>query len=386
MSVKKDPKTRKWFFVVDVATPDGTRRQMKRRGFATKKAAEAAEAIIVAEQARGVFVRPSRVTVKSFLLDEWLPARRGAIKPSTAASYEQMIGSYVIPQVGGLELGKVDGATLNALYALLLADGRTGASGRRGGLAPKTVRNVAGMLHRAFADAVRWRKIAANPCDAADQPRRAEVELAVWTGEQMRAFLAVSADDRLAPMWRLLLTTGMRRGELLGLRWTDVDFASGRLTIRQTRGMVESRVEAGTPKTRAGSRTIAVDPVTVAALKAWKRQQAVERLAMGAGWQDLDGLIVLEPDGTAVHPQVLSRRFKAAARRVGLPVIRLHDTRHSYATAALAAGVPVKVLSQRLGHSDVGVTLRIYAHVMPGDDEAAAVQAAAVLENSVTTT
>ena len=177
----------------------------------------------------------------------------------------------------------------------------------------------------------------------------------------------------------MLLTCGMRRGELLGLHWRDVDLSAARLTIRQTRGMVESRVEAGTPKTRSGARTIALDPATVAALKAWKSQQAADRLLMGDGWQDRDGLVVTEADGTPVHPQVLSRRFKAAAKRAGLPVIRLHDTRHSYATAALAAGVPVKVLSQRLGHADVTVTLRIYAHVMPGDDEAAAAQAAAVL-------
>jgi integrase len=385
-TVKQDKARGSWYFVVDVPAPDGSRRQMRRRGFETKKAAAGALAALVTDMTRGTFVRPTKTDVRTFLVDDWLPAKRVTLKPSTAACYEQMLTSYVLPRLGGVELAKVDGGTLNALYADLLAHGRTGASGRSGGLSPKTVRNVHGILHRAFADAVRWKRLAVNPCDSADRPRWAEPEMQAWTAEQLRAFLAHVATDRHAGPWHLLVTTGMRRGELLGLRWSDVDLAAARLTIRHTLTMVGDRPEPGTPKTRAGGRTIALDAATTAALKAWKAVQAAERLAMGAGWQDADGLVVTDPDGTPVHPQVFSRRFKTHAERAGLPVIRLHDTRHSYATAALAAGVPVKVLSQRLGHADVGVTLKIYAHVMPGDDEAAAnTVAAAILGNSVTT-
>lgn len=376
----RDTKTGAYGFVVDVPRPDGRRGQMKRRGFRTIRLAEDERAKVLTQTNAGSFVRPTRTTVASYLRDEWLPARRASVKPSTASSYAGMIESYVVPHIGRVELAKVDGGTLNALYAVLLAEGRTGASGRRDGLSPKTVRNVHGMLHRAFADAVRWRRIAVNPSAAADQPRKPEVQLDVWSGEEMRAFLAATIDDRLAPVWRLLLTTGMRRGEVCGLRWHDVDLTAGRVSIRHTRGMVDSRVEAGTPKTRSGSRTIALDPVTVAALRAWRRAQTEERLVMGAGWLNVEDLLVTEADGSPVHPQVLSRRFKAAAQRAGVKVIRLHDTRHSYATAALAAGVPVKVLSQRLGHADITVTLRVYAHVLPGDDEVAAARVAALFD------
>ena len=131
--------------------------------------------------------------------------------------------------------------------------------------------------------------------------------------------------------------------------------------------------EIGTPKTRAGQRRVSLDPVTLAGLKAWKKAQAEERLLMGQGWQGAEhDLLVTEPDGTPIHPQVLSRRFKALAAGAKLPVIRLHDVRHSYATTSLAIGVRVEVLSKRLGHADIGVTLKVYAHVLPGDDEDAA--------------
>lgn len=206
--------------------------------------------------------------------------------------------------------------------------------------------------------------------------RKPTNELGVWTGEQMRRFVDHLAADRLVAVWRLLLTTGMRRGELLGTRWRDLHITAGRLTIRQTMTMVDGQPEQGTPKSTAGGRTISIDAGTMAALRQWKRQQAAERLAIGGAWRGDADLIVTETDGAPVHPQMFSRRFKAHAKACGLPAIRLHDTRHSYATVALAAGVPVKVLSQRLGHADIGVTLRIYAHVMPGDDEAAATLAA----------
>lgn len=380
-SVKRDD-SGKWYFIIDITRVNGQRSQMKRRGFATKKLASEAMAIVVADQSRGSFVRPKRGTVGTFLLEEWLPAKVSSLKPSTAATYRSFLSTYVTPHIGAMELSKVDAGTLNALYSLLLADGRTGQSGRKGGLAAKTVRNVHGMLHRAFADAVKWRRLSVNPCDAADQPRKNESEMMLWTGAQMRIFRDSVADDRLAGVWRLLLASGMRRGELLGIRWTDLDLTSGSLTIRQTMTMVGGVAERGTPKTRSGSRTIAIDAGTVAALRTWKKQQTSERLQLGTGWRGGADLVVTEPDGSAVHPEVFSRRFKAQAKAAGLPIIRFHDARHSYATAALKAGVPVKVLSQRLGHADVSVTLRIYAHVMPGDDEAAADLAAAAIFGS----
>ena len=325
-------------------------------------------------------MRPGRVTLERFLLDEWPPAKVSTLKPSTASGYAQTISAYIAPRIGALDLVKVDGGVLNAMYADLLANGRTGGCGRSGGLSAKTVRNVHGLLHKAFKDAVRWRRLTVNPCDAADQPRKNEPEMKVWTSEQLGRFIATTADDRLGDVWRLFSTTGMRRGEVLGLRWADVDLAGKRLTVRQVRTMTSSGVIVGTPKTKAGVRRMALDDGTVSALKRWKRAQSEERLVMGEGWQGAEhDLVVTEHDGSPLHPKALTRRFHSSTKRGGLPIIRLHDIRHSYATAALAAGVPVKVLSQRLGHADVSMTLRVYAHVLPGDDEAAAALVASVI-------
>jgi len=377
-TVKRDEDRGTWFFVVDVTAPDGRRRQLRRRGFPTKKAASAALAEVVADQHRGTFVRPSRTTVGAYLLDEWLPAVRSGLKPSTVDAYEQLARAYVVPHIGGLPLARLDGATLTALYGELLTSGRRGRSGAPGSpLAAKTVRNLHGMMHRSLADAVKWRKLATNPADSADQPRNATPEQQAWTGDQLRRFVEAASTDRCAALWRLLATTGMRRGELLGLRWQDVDLDTGTVTVRHTMTMVGGRPAVGTPKTAAGVRRVALDAGTTAALRSWRKQQNADRLLMGSGWQNTLGLISTEADGTPIHPQVMSRRFRAIVAAAGLPAIRFHDVRHTYATAALAAGVPVKVLSSRLGHADVSVTLRIYAHVLPGDDEAAAALVAA---------
>jgi integrase len=381
MTVKRDATRGTWSFVIDLPAVAGKRQQMYRRGYATKKEAQTAETQQLAEIARGTFVRPARVTVERYLVDEWLPAKVSTLKPSTAASYALMTNSYVVPFIGGAELSKVDGAMLNALYAKLLTEGRRGRSGQAGtGLSPKSVRNVHGMLHRAFKDAVRWRRVAVNPVDAADQPRRVSPEMSVWTAEQIRRFVDHAADDRFGAVWRLFALTGMRRGEVLGLRWSDVDLDASRLSIRQTVVEMSTGIVVGTPKSSAGVRTIALDPATVAALRRWRKVQLEERMLMGEGWQDGDDRVATEPDGSAVHPNTLSRRFKMMTKDAALPAIRLHDVRHSYATAALSSGVNVKVVSKRLGHADIAVTLRVYAHVLPGDDEAAASAVAAFID------
>jgi integrase len=356
----------------------GHQRQVKKGGFRTRRDAEQHVAEVVARHRSMPAAHVERITVERFILDEWLPAKESALKPSTFASYQNTVSAYVLPRLGALRLDQVSGSNLNKLYSDLLTEGRTGASGTRGGLAPKTVRNIAGLLHKVFNDAIRWGRVAVNPCAAADPPRRPDAELRTWTPEQLGAFLTTASDDRHAAAWFLLATTGMRRGEVLGLRWTDLDLRAARVTITQTLSMAGDQPVLGSPKTTTGRRTIALDPATVAVLRHWRKTQSAERLSVGAGWND-HGLVVTEPDGRWVHPQVLTRRFHALLRRTDLPGIRLHDVRHSYATAAIDAGVPVKVLSQRLGHADIAVTLRIYAHVLPGDDEVAAHAVAARL-------
>ncbi len=378
-SIRKDD-SGAWFFVIDIDGPDGKRRQVKRRGIATKKGAQAALTALNGDVQRGTFVAPLRSTLGQFLVDDWLPARSVSLRPSTVVCYEQLIRNYVLPTIGSTRLQLVDGAMLNRLYGELLATGRTGNRRNAGpGLSGKTVRNLHGVLTRAFRDGVRWGHVQHNPCDAADPPKGSSPEMKVWSSDQLRTFSQSVSTHRWSAVWSLMATTGMRRGEVLGLRWTDVDLEARTVRVQSTRIRYRSTIATSTPKTARGNRTIAVGPAIVAALRAWKRQQTSERLLIGEAWSDVDGLVVTNIDGSAPNPEAFSNLFADLARRAGLPVIRLHDLRHSYATAALAAGVPVKVVSQRVGHADVGVTLKGYAHVMPGDDEDAALRADSLL-------
>ena len=171
---------------------------------------------------------------------------------------------------------------------------------------------------------------------------------------------------------------GMRRGEILGLRWSDLDLGAGRVAVRRPRILVDYQVQVSEPKTAKGRRSLALDPVTVAALRAHRARQAEEKLAVGGRYHDSE-LVFTRPDGIAVHPERFSDWFRQRVRAAGLPRIRLHDVRHSYATAALAAGVPAKVVSERLGHANIAITMDTYSHVLPGLDEQAAGQVARLI-------
>jgi integrase len=253
----------------------------------------------------------------------------------------------------------------------LLSDGKRSNGG--GGLSPRTVRYVHTILHRASRDAVRWGRLARNPADAADPPEASantRATMTTWTAEQVRTFLRVEG-HRLHAAFLLLATTGMRRGEALGLRWSDVELATGRASIVQTVIVVNHTATIGSPKTDAGRRTVALDPGTVTALREHRKRQLAERMLMGEGFTD-HGLVFCRPDGGPLHSERFSRTFTEQTARVGLPRIRLHDLRHTWATLALSAGVHPRVAQERLGHATVEITLGIYSHVTDGlhDDDA----------------
>ena len=366
MAVKRDGIRGTWYYVIDVPATSGRRQQIRRHGFPTKKAAAMAEAEVVADVRHGRYLRPSRSTVGEYLVETWLPARRVNLRASTVLGYQKVIQRRIVPYIGDELLAALDAATLEHFYARLLAGG--GEGGRQ--LSAKTVANTAGVLSIALADAVRLKLVPHNVANDARLPRRRRPEMTAWTEAEAGAFLASVADDRLFPLWRLALATGLRRGELAGLRWRDVDLTEGRLTVASTR-VVADVVVTGEPKTRAGARVVSLDPETVTALAAWRRQQAEERLAVGPAWQD-HGLVFVDQVGVPPHPETMTRWWRESVARAGLPPIRLHDARHTAATMLLRAGVPVKVVAQRLGHADVAVTMRVYQHVTAQDDRSAA--------------
>jgi integrase len=367
-SVRKRGSTYTWYlFTPDPVT--GQRRQHSKGGYRTKKECEAALNDALAALRFGTFVESSKRTVASYLLDEWLPAMQPPrVRPSTWLSYQRNLERHVIPALGEIELQRLTPAHLTGFYRSLLTGGRLDG---RGGLSAKSVKNIHGALHPALKDAVRWGYVARNVADAADPPKVVTPEMQVWSPTQLRTFLNHVRDDRLYAAWMLFATTGMRRGEVAGLRWVDVDLAAGRVTPRKPRVEVNYKVHVSEPKTAKGKRSLALDPATAAALREHRAHQAEERLIVGPGWQD-SGLVFTWGDGRPLHPERFSRWFERLAREASLPKIRLHDVRHSYATAALAAGVPAKVVSERLGHANIAITMDTYSHVLPGMDERAA--------------
>lgn len=381
-SVKRGESGR-WMFVVDV-TPVGAlkRKQVRRRGFATKRAALEALDEVKSNVRAGTWVAPSRQTVGEFL-DEWLATIKPTLRPATLYSYERNLRLHVVPRVGQVPLQALDGGALNFLYAQLL---EPGANRARPGqpLSARTVRYIATIVKSAFGDAVRWGRLARNPADYSDPPKAAahrKPDMATWTAEEVARFLALRAagGDRDSALWRLLAATGLRRGEALGLRWRDVDLDAGSATVQQTVIVVAHVAQLGSPKTTAGARTLDLDSATVAALREHRRRQLEERMLVGRGWRDND-LVFPGPAGELAHPERVSQRFDDRVAAHGLPRITLHGLRHTWATLALRAGVHPRVVQERLGHSTIAITLGVYSHVQVGMGREAAELVAGLID------
>jgi integrase len=366
-------KGKRYYPVVDVGRdPEtGKRRQKWHPGHRTKKAAETALTDILGRLGRGEYVEPSRETVAAFL-EEWLAALPRSRRPGTVALYETLARAYVLRYIGDVRLQSLTPARLNELYTTLLASGAH--QGRP--LSSKSVLNVHTTLHRALEDATRWGRLARNPATLADPPQGTSRAMRIWTAEELAAFLRHIREDRLYPAWLTLATTGLRRGELLGLQWPDI--GQERLSISRTWILVGGQPTLSNPKTDAGKRTVPIPPETVSALKAWRARQAEERLAYGPAW-DSRGFVFTREDGVPLHPDWFSRTFERYARGAGLPRIRVHDLRHTWASLALEAGVPAKVVQEILGHASVSITLDTYSHVLPAMREEAATTVAALI-------
>jgi len=347
------------------------RRRETKAGFETQKECEQAMNKLLVKVEEQVYQPPTKASVREFLTKEWLPAVKATIRPTTYRSYEQHVTCHIAPHIGSVKLAKLTGSQVNHLYAKLA---ETGARDGKSGLSPLTIHHVHTCLHKACKDAVRWGRLPRNPVDAADPPSTrgtARKEMRTWDAKQLGAFLECTKDNRLAPLWRLLAMTGMRRGEVCGLKWEDVDLEKGRLSVRRALIPHEGAVISSEPKTARGRRQIALDAGTVEAFKAQAQQQLADQDNAEVAWTD-SGYVFTRDDGQPLHPQSVSRAFERAIAAAKLPRIRLHDLRHTHATLALHAGINPKVVSERLGHATVSITLDTYSHAIPALQEEAA--------------
>lgn len=391
----------------------GKRRQTTRRGFRTKAEATKEMNRIASRVDEGTYVIPSPITFGEYLLRVWLPKKqpkkaavqsgrgnRGRVGVGTWATYKGDIEAYIIPHMGGIDVGAVTASHIDGLYNALEESGKRRAEG---GLSAKTLANLHGVIHLAFADAVEMGLIARNPADLVEPPRPGKPRTQAWELPHLRAFVERVAVERLYAGWLLFATNGLRRGEVAGLAWPDLDLNApvGRLTVEWTLGAVDSRHELGRKgkaaqptwkpaKSANSERALTLDPVTVAALRAWRKRQAEERLLAGPAWETRnidwrgnyrEDLVFTWPDGRMIHPDRWTDWFLELCQQTNLPRIRLHDVRHSYATAGLRIAknlADVRVLADRLGHS-VDVFLKTYAHALPAADEEATLSLAQII-------
>jgi integrase len=308
-------------------------------------------------------------------LYEWLDAHALEVKPRTLAGYRDLVSRYVTPHIGGMRVQAVRPATLGSLYRDLLAGG--GRNGRP--LSGRTVNYVHAILRKAFNDAVHSEGlIPSNPAMKAKRPKRVTKPVTeVWTGEQLKTFLALVEHERLFPFYRLAAYTGARRGELLNLRWSDVDWKTPAIRIRGSAGMVGGQRMEGTTKS-GHERVVSLDAGTVEVLRAHRRRQMEWQMTAGAAWEGT-GHVFANGYGRPIYPDSPSQRMAKVLEAYNnpadpekrpakpLPYMRLHDLRHIHATHLLLAGVPVHVVADRLGHADASITLRVYAHVIRRD-------------------
>ncbi len=357
---------------IDPATGKERRRWIPagpRRGDAEKLVTE-----VVKRKNDGQRTPHGKTTLGEYLTEKWLPLQQAQLRRSTYDDYRRSIDLHVIPALGRVPLHKLTPEDLDTFYARLLTSGRRDS--KDGGLSVKTVRKIHLVLHKALSDALRKGSVVRNVASIADRPKLSSAkraEIKYWTAEQLRTFLDQVKTNRAYAALFVSAHTGMRRGELLGLRWADVHLDDARLSVQQALIAVAYEMQLSDVKTGAGRRSIDLDERTIAVLRQWRKRQAEEKLMLGAGYHEHD-LVFCRADGDPTHPDLFSQTFDRAVAKYGLPDITLHDLRHTHATLLLKAGVPVKVVSERLGHSNPAFTMTVYQHVIPGmQAEAAAV-------------
>ena len=368
-------KGNRYYAVIYEGIDQATGRQRHRwyAGGTTRKEAERLLGEMVKRNHDGDYRAPERITLGAYLEERWLPTKRAQLRHSTWDSYRRNVEIHVKPRIGNIPLQRLAPEDLDAFYAALLVDGRRNGAG--GGLSPRSVRIIHGMLRKALADACRKGTVLRNVADLADPPKPSAYgnkRMRVWTGEQLRQFLEEIDDHRLAPAFFLAAHTGMRRGEVLGLRWDDVDLDAARISVSHAVLNVAYELVLADVKTKTSRRTIDLDPRTVAVLRAWRKTQLEERLALGHRPHD-NGIVFSALEGGPTHPDLFSQIFDRAVAKSSLPRIRLHDLRHTHASILLKIGAPVKVVSERLGHSSPAFTMTVYQHILPGMQADAAV-------------
>jgi integrase len=339
-------------WVGSLSLPDGTRKVFygKKQSEVIAKLDEAAN-----DLRKGMLAVGPKVSMQEYL-ESWLEeVHKPTVRLSTYLNYRKLLKNYLIPGLGKIKIQKLTPQQVQAFYSQKINDG----------LSPKTVNNIHGVLHKALDNAVKWNVLPRNVCDAVTPPRIPRQEKNVLTKEQAHTLLENVKEHRLEALLTLAITTGMRRGELLALRWQDINFNDCSLQVKRAvsymkeYGYVESE-----PKTAKSRRTISLPIFVVDVLIRHQIQQNEQRREVGDAWIDKD-LVFTNAQGDYYSPSTMLKAFNRFLKNIGLPHMRFHDLRHSAATILLTMKVHPKVVQEILGHSQIAMTMDVYSHAMP---------------------
>jgi len=347
----------KYYIVLDIGVGDnGVRKQKWHSGYKTKKEAEKTMVQLISDLEKGEYVNPSNITLSQFL-SEWLEdSKKPVLAPKTYASYSDIIRLYLKPLLGHKELSKLTPSIIQKYYSHL----RDNSS-----LSNSSINYHHRLLRQALNHAVKWLYITKNPCDVVDPPKRNKKEMQAWSISNVQKAQEIFKDSPIYLHVMLAIFTGMRAGEIGALKWTDFDFNNAVCTIRRTAQRVTGNLIFKEPKTENSTRIVVLQQTLIELLKREKKKQVENRLLFGSSYKmQFDGYISVRADGSFMEPDYVGKKFhKILLKNPELPMIRFHDLRHTNASMMLASGIDMKTMSERLGHSQISITMDLYAHV-----------------------
>lgn len=355
-----------WEGRISIGRDPGTGK-LKQKSFYGKTQSEVRKKMtaFAAEVDQGVFTEPAKITVGQWM-DIWRKEYSGGIKSSTVDQYRTQVEQHIKPALGAVLLSKLTAPMIQSMYNQKHRERQADPKGRAG-LSAKSIKNLHGVLHESLDQAVKLGYIRVNPCNACELPRIERHEIKPLTDSEVGRFLKAIQGHKYERLFTVMVFSGMRQGEALGLRWSCVDLTAG--TIRVDRQLQKERIPGGGGQYRlvetktSNTRTIAVAPFVVDVLKAQKKAQAENKLLLGPEWKNDWDLVFTHEDGSHLAAETTYKCFKRAAKQIGVDTARLHDLRHTFATLSLQNGDDLKTVSDALGHSNISTTANTYAHV-----------------------
>ena len=375
---------RTWAVIVDLDRgPDGKRKQKWHTVQGTKKDAETERTKLLNALETGCYVEPGKLTVGEYL-EKWLTEyAKTSVAPTTYQRYQCIVRLHLVKALGQIPLTKLQPLHIQGYYSQALQTGRLDKESKTKGLAARTVGHHHRVLSEALSRAVKWQILARNPADAVDPPRVEDKEVQAIDEAAAAWLIDAAIGTRLYEPIMIALTTGMRRGEVLALRWSDCDLVRGSVTVlRSLEETKEGGLRFKDVKRKRSRRPISLPGILIEALSAHRQEQARHRELYGAEYND-GGLVCCKEDGSVWKPSAFTSAYRELLRRRKIANIPFHNLRHSHASQLLRAGVNPKVISERLGHSKVAFTMDVYAHLFPGMQEEAAGKTDSGLRNAL---